>query len=186
MKTYLVPVDFSKASVNAAEYAAALSHQTLVNRIVLLNAYYVSIYETTLPSPDMTMLSEDDIERDAADRIKNLNLLKHKLSEKVRAGVEITVHLNRSHLLRAVIENVASQQADLVILGSRGNTSDEDTQIGSHVIKIAKACPVPIIVVPPAYTFKQIHKVAVALDFTKVKETPPIEALHRLLTQKKG
>jgi len=186
MKTYLIPVDFSTASANAAEYAAALSHLTLVDRIVLLNAFYVSIYETTLPSPDMIMLSEDDIEQDAADRIKKLKLLKHKLSEKVRPGVEITIHLNRSHLLRAVVENVASQQADLVILGSRGNTSDEDTQIGSHVIKIAKACPVPIIVVPPNYSFKQIHKVAVAVDFSKVKETAPIEALHRLLTHKKA
>ena len=186
MKTYLIPVDFSKASVNTAEYAAALSHLTTVNRIVLLNAFYVSIYETTLPSPDMIMISEDDIEQNAADRIKKLNLLKHKLNEKVRPGVEIVVHLNRSHLLRAVVENVASQQADLVILGSRGNTSDEDTQIGSHVIKIAKACPVPIIVVPPKYSFKQIHKVAVAVDFSKVKEIAPIEALHRLLTHKKA
>ena len=185
MKTYLIPVDFSKASVNAAEYAAALSHQTNVDHIILLNAYYVSIYETTLPSPDMILLREEDIEQNATDRVKKLNTLKDKLIKKVRPGVEISVHLNRSHLLRAVIENSISKNVDLIILGSRGNSSNEDTQIGSHVIKIAKASPIPIIVVPPVYTFKGVSKVAVAIDFNKVKDTVPLEALKRLLNRKK-
>ena len=185
MKTYLIPVDFSKASVNAAEYAAALSHQTNVDHIILLNAYYVSIYETTLPSPDMILLREEDIEQNANDRIEKLNALKDRLIKKVRPGVEISVHLNRSHLLRAVIENSISKNVDLIILGSRGNSSNEDTQIGSHVIKIAKASPIPIIVVPPAYSFKGVSKIAVAIDFNKVKDTVPLEALKRLLNRKK-
>ena len=185
MKTYLIPVDFSKASINAAEYAAALSHQTNVDHIILLNAYYVSIYETSLPSPDMVLLREEDIEQNAADRIEKLTLLKHRLVKHVRPGVEISVHLNRSHLLRAVIENSISKNVDLIILGSRGNSSNEDTQIGSHVIKIAKASPIPIIVVPPAYNFKKVSKVVVAIDFNKVKDTIPLEALKRLLNKKK-
>ncbi|MHB8209573.1 hypothetical protein, partial [Mucilaginibacter sp.] len=113
MKTYLIPVDFSKASINAAEYAAALSHQANVDHIILLNAYYVSIYETSLPSPDMVLLREEDIEQNAADRIEKLTLLKHKLISQVRPGVGISVHLNRSHLLRAVIENSISKNVDL-------------------------------------------------------------------------
>ncbi|WP_179413530.1 hypothetical protein HDF19_14335 [Mucilaginibacter sp. E4BP6] len=79
MKTYLIPVDFSKASINAAEYATALSHQTNVSHIILLNAYYVSIYETSLPSPDMVLLREEDIEQNAADRVEKLTSLKHRL-----------------------------------------------------------------------------------------------------------
>lgn len=186
MKTYLIPIDFSKASINAAEYAAALSHQTAVEHIILLNAYYVSIYETTLPSPDMVMLREEDIEQNATDRIEKLTLLKDRLIKQVRPGVEISVHLNRSHLLRAVIENSLSKNVDLIILGSRGNSSNEDSQIGSHVIKIAKTSPIPIVVIPPAYTFKKISKVVVAIDFNKVKDTVPLEALKRLLDKKKA
>ncbi|WP_158995793.1 universal stress protein [Mucilaginibacter sp. L196] len=186
MKTYLVPIDFSKASINAAEYAAALSHQTNVGHIILLNAYYVSIYETSLPSPDMVLLREEDIEQNAADRIEKLTSLKHKLAKQVRPGVEISVHLNRTHLLRAVIENSISKNVDLIILGSQGNSSSEDSHIGSHVIKIAKASPIPIIVVPPAYTFKKVSRVVVAIDFNKVKDTVPLEALQRLLDKKKA
>ncbi|TSJ39563.1 universal stress protein [Mucilaginibacter corticis] len=185
MKTYLVPIDFSRASVHAAEFAAELSKQTNVEHIVLLNAYYVSPLETMLPNPDMVQLREEEIEQNAADRIKNLEHLKHKLSKLVREGVQITTHLNRSHLLRAVIENVEDKNADLVILGSKGNTSKNDSQVGSHVIKISKASPVPVIVVPPSYDFENIRRVVVACDFDKVKETVPLESLKRLLDKKK-
>src|SRR5882757_10035047 len=106
MKTYLVPIDFSHASVHAAEFAAELSKQTNVERIILLNAYYVSPYETTLPNPDMVLLREEEVEQNAAERIKQLEHLKVRLIKLVRPGVEISTHLNRSHLLRAVVENV--------------------------------------------------------------------------------
>ena len=43
MKTYIVPVDFSATAVHAAEYAALLSKQTDVTKIVLLHSYFVSV-----------------------------------------------------------------------------------------------------------------------------------------------
>src|SRR5438128_1948002 len=132
MKTYLVPVDFSETATHAAEFAAALSHQTQVEHIILLNAYYVSIYETMLPDPNMVLVTEEQIEQNAADRLAKLEELKKELSKKVRQGVEISTHLNRSHLLRAVVENAISRSADLVILGSKGNSSNDDAKIGSH------------------------------------------------------
>ncbi|MDB5006476.1 MAG: hypothetical protein JWQ84_2184 [Mucilaginibacter sp.] len=185
MKTYLVPVDFSHAADHAAEFAAALSHQTDVDRIVLLNAYYVSVYETILPNPDMVLVKEEEIEQNVADRLRKLENLKRKLAKKVKPGVEIITHLNRTHLLRAVIENTLSREADLVILGSRGNSSNDDALLGSHVIKISKASPVPVIVVPPAYSFETIKRVVVACDFNKVTETVPLDALKKILANKK-
>ena len=53
MKTYIVPIDFSETSVHAAEFAAMLSNQTEVARIVLMHSYHVSVYESVLPTPDM-------------------------------------------------------------------------------------------------------------------------------------
>jgi len=185
MKTYLVPVDFSKASLHAAEFAAALSHQTDVDHLILLNAYYVSVYETILPNTDMVQVTEEEIEHNAATRLAQLEQVKKDLQSKVRPGVEITTHLNRTHLLRAVVENSISRKVDLVVLGSRGNSSNDDALLGSHVIRISKASPVPVIVVPPAYNFEKIKRVVVACDFTKVNENVPLEALKKILTHKK-
>jgi len=185
MKTYLVPVDFSKTAVHAAEFAAALSHQTDVKHIILLNAYYVSVYETMLPNPDMVLVRDEEIEQNAADRLKKLEEFKIELSGKVRPGVEISVHLNRSHLVRAVVENAIRKNADLVIIGSKGNSSNDDAKIGSHVAKIAKTSPVPVIVVPPAYNIENISRVVVACDFKKVTEIDALEPLMKLLQKKK-
>lgn len=185
MKTYLVPVDFSKASIHAAEFAAALSHQTDVDHIILLNAYYVTVYETTLPSADMVMLTPEDIEKNVTGRLANLEKIKKQLQAQVRPGVEISTHLNRTHLVRGVVENSIARNADLVIIGTKGNSSNSDYQIGSHVINISKASPVPVIVVPPAYNFEHITRIVVACDFNKVTETVPLEALKKLLSKKK-
>ena len=184
MRTYLIPIDFSEASVNAAEFAAALSHQTDVKQIILLNAYYVSMYETTFASVDLVLVSEEEIAANCAERIKKLENLSRKLYKRVRHGVEIITHLNRTHLVRAVVENATGKKADVVILGSTGNSSGSDTHIGSHVVQISKLSPVPVIVVPPAYKFEPISRVVVACDFDKVKETWPLEALTRLLETK--
>ena len=184
MKTYLVPVDFSETSLNAARFAAALSHQTEVKQIILLNAYYVSPYETMLPNPDMVQLQQEEIEANAADRLHKLELIKHKLSKLAKQSVEIVTHVNRTHLVRGVVENVESRNVDVVMLGAQGNSSKEDTQIGGHVIQLAKACPVPVIVVPRDYHFASVKRVVVACDFNKVKDTVPLEGLKRLLSKK--
>jgi nucleotide-binding universal stress UspA family protein len=181
MKTYLVPVDFSDVSFNTAEFAAALSRKTRVEHIVLLNAYYVSSFETMLPSPDMVLLRQQDIEDEVAQRTNKLNALKDELEKKTRDGVKISIRLSRSHLLRGVVEAVSGMNVDLVVLGSRGNTSNTDTEIGSHVVAIAKACPVPVVVVPPAYKFDDIARVVVACDFKNVNDTASVEGLKQLL-----
>lgn len=185
MKTYLVPVDFSETSIHAAKFAAALSKQTDVERIFLLNAYFVSSYETVLPNPDMVLLREEEIEENTAERIRKLEQLKRKLQKLVRPGVEINTHVNRSHLLDAVAEHAVKQKADVVIMGSIGNTSTDDTEIGSHVMKVSQACPVPVVVVPPNFKFEAINRVVIACDFSKIVETVPMAALKKLLNNNK-
>lgn len=183
MKSYLVPIDFSEAAFNAANFAAGLSHQTNVTDIILMNAYYISELETILPDPDMLMLREEEIEENAVDRITQLEKLKSKLQKQVREGVKIHVKLNRSHLLRAVIDTVIDRNVNMVLLGSIGNSTVREGSIGigSHVIKISKASPVPVMVIPPTYKYKNINEAVIACDFKKVKENVPLSILHKLL-----
>ncbi|PAW94313.1 hypothetical protein CKK33_12775 [Mucilaginibacter sp. MD40] len=181
MKTYLVPVDFSEAAFNAADFAARLSNQTNVERIILLNAYYISPYEELLPNADMVMLREQEILESLDERYNGLNKLKRKLEKLVRAGVQIDVWVNRSHLIRAVVDNIETYNADLVIIGSVGNSSGEGDGLGSHVIGISKASPVPVIVIPPAFKYRKVERAIIACDFRKVKENVPVEVLHKLL-----
>ncbi len=183
MKTYLIPVDFSETSVHAAEFAAQLSKQTAVEHLVLLHSYHVSIYESVLPTPDMIIPSEEEIDEHTRKKLNQLESIRTKLHKLVRENVTIHIRISRSTLVRAIIETVSKENVDLVILGSNGTNSDDISHVGSNVVNISKLSPVPVIVVPPACHYELIKKVVMACDFQKVKDTIPLESLKKLLSR---
>jgi len=185
MKTYLVPVDFSETSVHAAEFAASLSAQTGVNHIILLNSYYVSVYESILPTPDLILPTPEEIEERTAERKAKLESLKTKLLADGALDLIIDTMVSRLPLLRAVLETIETEQTDLVMLGSNGNKSTEDSHVGANVVSIAKNSPVPVIVVPPACCYKPVKRIVMACDFKKVNEAVPLESLKRILDRYK-
>jgi nucleotide-binding universal stress UspA family protein len=181
MKTYIVPIDFSETSDHAAEFTALLSNQTDVGHIVLLHSYHVSVYESVLPTPDMIIPTEEEIEEQVRHRTVQLEHLRARIHKLARYGVIIHVRINRSALVRAVLETIQKENGDLVILGSNGSGRDNISHVGSNVIDISKLSPVPVIVVPPACHYEPIKRVVIACDFTKVKDTVLLESLHKLL-----
>lgn len=181
MKTYIVPIDFSETSVHAAEFAALLSNQTDVSDIFLLHSYHVSVYESVLPTPDMIIPSEEEIEQQVIERKKKLEHIRAHVHKQVRKGVTIHVRISRSALVRSIIETVNKESGDIVILGSNGKSSSNLSHIGSNVINISKLSPVPVIVIPPACCYEPIKKVVMACDFNKVKDSIPLEPLKNLL-----
>ena len=181
MKTYIVPIDFSETSGHAAEFAALLSNQTEVAHIILLHSYHVSVYESVLPTPDMIIPSEDEIKEQINEKTKQLEHIRTKIHKLARHGVIIHIRISRSTLVRAIIETINKENADIVILGSNGTNSDNISHVGSNVINISKLSPVPVIVVPPACHYERIKRVVMACDFNKVKDTIPLESLERLL-----
>jgi nucleotide-binding universal stress UspA family protein len=183
MKTYLVPIDFSETSIHAAEFASLLSNQTDVANLVLLHSYHVSVYESVLPTPDMVIPTEEEIEENTKEKITQLEHIRSKLHKIARQGVIIHVRVSRSSLVRAILETIDKETVDLVILGSNGSNTGNISHIGSNVINISKLSSVPVIVVPPACHYEMIKKVVMACDFQKVKDTVPLEALKRLLSR---
>jgi len=183
MKTYIVPVDFSATSIHAAEYAALLSKQTDVKKIILLHSYYVSVYQSVLPTPDMVILTEDVIEDETEEKMKQLKYLRIKLLRQVREGVEIEVKLSRSALTRSIIETIAEENAHLVILGSNGMDAESNSHVGINAINISKLSPLPVVVVPPGCYYEPVKRLVMACDFQKITETFPLTSLQKLLTR---
>src|SRR3569833_840089 len=181
MKTYIVPVDFSATSAHAAEYAALLSKQTDVKKIVLLNSYYISVYQSILPTPDMVIISGEEIETEADERLGQLKHMRSKLLKTVREGVEIQTKVSREPLIRAVLEALSDDNTHLVIVGSNGASGECESHVGLNAINIAKLSPAPVIVVPPACCYEPVKRVVMACDFQKITENIPLVGLQRLL-----
>ncbi|WP_443943823.1 universal stress protein [Pedobacter sp. AW1-32] len=182
MSTYLVPVDFSRSADHAAQYAARLSWAMKNAKIILLNSYYVSEYESILPTPDLLVTTEEHVADEIVSRREALLALKTKLVE-INPEAEIEVSLTRDTILRSIIDRVNQEPIDLIIIGSNGKKAKDETEIGSNAIKISKASPVPVLVVPPKAEYQSIRKVILACDFKKVKEVIPMHALKNILSK---
>lgn len=180
MKTYLVPTDFSASSVAAAHYAAALSKQTGVARLILLHAYYVSPFEDVLPSTDFIQLAPKDIEESCRLKIIELNDIKAELRRVVNTSVEIKVQLSRLPLLRAILEVLGENAIDLLVLCSNNNPKEEETQVGRNIIEISKISPVPVLVVPNKAVAGPLKTIVLACDFKKVTEAIPQKKLKKV------
>jgi nucleotide-binding universal stress UspA family protein len=182
MSTYLVPVDFSKTADHAAKYAARLSFAMENAKIILLNAYYVSEYESILPTPDMIITTDEHIADEITRRLEALEKLKSKMLE-INPKAEIEVSLTRETLLRSIIDRVNREEIELIIVGSNGKKAKDESDIGSNAIKISKSSPVPVLVVPPKADYQSIRKAILACDFKKVKEVIPMLALKNILSK---
>lgn len=182
MSNYLVPVDFSKTADHAAKYAARLSFAMANAKIILLNAYYVSTYESILPTPDLIVTTDEHIADETTRRLEALEKLKLKMLE-INPDAEIEVSLTRETILRSIINRVNKEEIDLIIIGSNGKKAKDESDIGSNAIKISKSSPVPVLVVPPKADYHSIRKAVLACDFKKVKEVVPMQALKNILSK---
>jgi len=182
MSNYLVPVDFSKTADHAAKYAARLSFAMANAKIILLNAYYVSTYESILPTPDLIVTTDENIADETTRRLEALEKLKLEMLE-INPDAEIEVSLTRETILRSIINRVNKEEIDLIIIGSNGKKAKDESDIGSNAIKISKSSPVPVLVVPPKADYHSIRKAVLACDFKKVKEVMPVQSLKNILSK---
>jgi nucleotide-binding universal stress UspA family protein len=163
VKSMLVLTDFSDTSLNAARYAARLSHQLQTTKMIL----YHSLNSST---------STKD-----AEHQEKINDLKNELQHLVAGRTEIVIRSDERSLLTAV--NALAEQEDigLVVTGTTGRNQFEKVMMGSNVIRLAEECIAPLLIVPPSADFKTIQKVVFACDLRQVSKTTPLFAIKTFI-----
>jgi len=165
MKTIIIPIDFSATSNNVLKYAAAFACDHAVEKVILLNTFYVSIYEQILPSVDFIQRSDEEIETERKQQEIQLEVYKTQLAEGCNFQVE--VEKSDEPLLRAIHASVSKHEPDLVMVGS--DAAAEETYIGEMVIEITKSLPVPVLIVPSNSMYQKIIHALVGCDFRSLE-----------------
>lgn len=180
MKTIIVPIDFSAASANAVRYAAELakSPEYEIGRIVLLNSYYVSIYEQILPSPELVQVGEQEIREKRADLKQRLDALKQQTLQVAGPAVSVEPVCSSLPLLRALLKEISEKEAVLLILGANTKENSRESDIGEQVIRIAKISPVPVLIVPVEKHYSGICKVVLPCDFKNLANLAPLKIIQ--------
>jgi nucleotide-binding universal stress UspA family protein len=172
MKTILVATDFSAEANNAVAYAAQLA-KLFKAHIVLFNAYPVVMLATEVPVeyPDDNAAKEHALYR--------LNRKAKQLTKEFSVEVQVDIE-PAGEEAGSIINAVSRNKADIVIMGSRGESTLGERVFGSTTSYVIKHSTVPLIIVPRKYKYEAIHKIAIACENTDSFTPPIIHALQFL------
>jgi nucleotide-binding universal stress UspA family protein len=177
MKTLLIPVDFSGTSSNVLKYAVEFSKDTAVERIILLNNYYVSIYEQLLPSADFVQVSAEEINEERQNIDERLKYAGRSLTKKCGPSIKIETAVSELSLLRAIHQMIDQEKPHMLMIGSDNNM--DESYIGEQVIAIAKTSNIPVLVVPACAKYKKIKLALVPCDFNAVSRLALLKEIRR-------
>lgn len=170
MKTFLVPVDFSDTSVNAAEYAVALCSKIPGANIILYNVYSRISYAALTEKDEGSRKAITDLE---------LNDLRTGLLKK--GNVEITFDSEEGSLIENIQRYVLGNHINMVIMGITGSSRLKQVFMGTNTLNVIRHVNAPVLIVPPDAKFTGLKKVVFTSDFKDVARTTPFLALKKIL-----
>lgn len=143
MKLILVPTDFSEPAAHALRYAGSLA-QRLDARVRLMYAdYFVPPVDFSASAAVEFALTSDE----AADTAKKQLI---KLAESVLpAGVAFETRVVIDSPVPAIVEEIRSCGADLVVMGTHGRTGFRRLIVGSVTEAVMRVVNVPLLAISP-------------------------------------
>ena len=170
MKTFLVPIDFSATSENAAQYAVALTKDIPGVEIILYHVY------SGLSFANLTG-KEDDSRKVITDT--ELTTLKNKL--KHGDNQNITIDSEEGSFIDSIGKYILSNHIDMVVMGITGSSRIKQVFMGTNTLNVIRHINTPVMIIPPNAKFKGINNVLFASDFKDVARTTPFASLKKVL-----
>ncbi len=170
MKSFLVPVDFSDTSVNAAEYAVALTKDIPGASIVLYHVYsrisFASITEKEEGS--RKMVTDKELEDLKANLLTGNN-------------VNISTESEEGSFIENIQRYVLGNHVDMVIMGITGSSRLTQVFMGTNTLNVIRHITTTVMIIPPNAKFTGLKKVVFTSDFKDVARTTPFQSLKNLL-----
>jgi nucleotide-binding universal stress UspA family protein len=170
MKTFLVPVDFSPTSVNAAEYAVALTKEIPDTTILLYHVYSRISFATLTDKEEGSRKMVTDAE---------LNTLKNKLN--VSDNQTISIESEEGSFIESLEKHALSNHVDMIIMGITGSSRITQVFMGTNTLNVIRNVNVPVMIIPPDAKFAGIKNVLFTSDFKDVARTTPFATLKKIL-----
>lgn len=184
MRTILVPIDFSENSLHALGYAQELFKCTRTN-FYILHAYADAVYKKLLRP---TAEERKGIEKEAKSRTeKRLG----EIINQIEGIPKNPLHkfepiASFDSLVDATNDFVNQFDIDLVVMGTKGETSHNKTIFGSYTIQVFKYVTCPVLAIPAEVQFKNPKKVLFPTDYMIPYKRREIRLLYDLAREYKS
>lgn len=161
MQKILIPTDFSKNSLNAIQYAVEL-YRSSPAKFYILHAFADEVYEVSSESPKEVFADVRDLVNQKSQI--TLSEFSNKIS-KVSAEHVFEIVSSFGHLVDSVNEMVDSENIDLVIMGTKGETADSHLTFGSNTLQVIKYVKCPVLAVPSVYADAKPKNILFPTDY---------------------
>jgi nucleotide-binding universal stress UspA family protein len=171
MKKILVPVDFSKSSMNAADVAADIARKSGAQLILL------HVIEEIVGS---SVNIEGEVSRPGAnweDKLFTVKLIEKakknlaKLTEDPKLeGVKVRPELRMGTPYHGMNAIIIEQKVDLVVMGTAGHSDIEEMIIGSNTEKVVRTSHCPVLTVHGKAATKDFKEIVYATAMNKDEE----------------
>ena len=174
MKKIIVPVDFSENSEHALQAAAILAKKNNAKLLVLhmLELSTVHAY------------GEETMEQQTAKAIFYIKLAEKKLHEFLHRdylnGISITPIIRDFKVFSELNKVALEQQADLIVMGSKGASGLNEFFIGSNTEKVVRHSNIPVLVIKNNRNNMELNNVVFATDFSE-KAIPAFQKVVKIV-----
>ncbi len=161
MKTIIVPIDFSEHSEYALHTAAILAKEQ--------NAEIIALHMLELST--VHAYGEESQSKHIENALYYTKLAEKKfdgfLNKEYLKGISVTPIIRHFKVFSELGEVVAENNADLVVMGSKGSSGLTEFFIGSNTEKVVRNSEVPVLVVKNKPIDWNVKKVVFATDFSE-------------------
>ena len=143
----MVAVDFSEYSLNAVAHAVVLARRLNASLILVnvLNRRDVETVERVLVG-QMEFTAEQYIESQNQERLRRLRAL---LADAKAEDIPSKVVVETGVPYQVLLEQIQAENADLLVMSTKGRGNLADTVVGSCAQKMYRRCPVPLLSLRP-------------------------------------
>lgn len=163
IKNILVPTDFSPSATKALDYAVELARKTQSTILLLHIVESNEVMETT----------EENSEK--------MELIKKSIQQTTQ--VVVNTKLIRGLAIDSIHDSIKTDEIDLVIMGTVGNSRFSEKIFGSKTAKLISSSPVAVLAIPLLSEWGAHPDILLAINDFKVEDNKltPVIQLARLL-----
>jgi len=169
MKSFIIPIDFSRESINGLEMAILFSQKKEIN---IQLVYVITAVTDYHPS------SISDEHKFAEDRFKKLI---KEYEPRLGNNSKLRYIVKQGKVYREIVSQVDSYKDSIVAASTHGASGFEELFVGSNALKIMSATDKPVLTVRKSPVHKSIRKIVLPIKLhpdTRQKVPMAVEMAH--------
>ncbi len=172
MKNILVPIDFSKSSLNAANYAVSFAQSFGAN------LHLINVIPPPMLVDDPVLASVLVTQTELMEN--NKQLMKENIDSLSKTfGMHITGLVTEGFPSEIISEIANRKKADLIIMGMKGK-GKSNSVFGSTATAVIRKSGFPVLLIPEKGDYQPIQKITFASDFNPDIESESYDVLIKM------